>query len=1048
MKKLLFLCILLPVGLVAIAQPTDTLETKERIKIADSLFSELGQYQQALVFYDKAAQEFEAKSNIGQYFTYKLRVAQCYYLLSNYDDAAKLSQLLLKKARPPYYTTHSLLLQGKINNLLGEIFYKKGRYQIARKYLEKALEIFKYEEDGELLLSVVYTRLGFVHEAFEDFNAALKHYKKALALRKRLLGVYHRATAASYGDLANVYFAGGDYKNSIKYDLESLRIKRKLYGEQHPDIALSYNNIASTYSERGDFDMALRYHQKALYIRKTAFKELHLDIGQSYNNIGYTYMQKGAYDLALEYYYKYLHILRIKLGKLHPKFNEVYGRIGTIYVRKKQYQLALSYFEKNLVLLRKIYPRLNTRFAEAYHHFGYAYRLKKDYPKAIIYFKEALKIMAMVFDKPHIYTARSYLNLGRTYLARKKNKQAIQYLNKSLQTLRQLFDKKSHLHAVCNYELGKLYLQQKKPHTSLQYLQKALVCGIPPFNDSTHMFVLPKVKDIPVDPFLIKILDAKAQAMYQLYLYEKNQKFLDHAIESYELAYHLLQKVDNSYVKTEDRMYFYTTVLNIRDGAIKAYQQKHKISRKKKYLDKIFEYSERFKANVLKSSLQHQKALKTVNMPNDVLATEKDLRQEINHWQKKLSSNPQKTPQHQDSLFKYNRKYETLITQLEKNYPSYARLKSQNKTVRLANVQKKLQAGDLLLEYTFGKKNSHLFIMTPQLVKVIPLAKQTTLQPLLDAYYNALANEERLSKFAKASHRLYNALLKPARQYLQGKKRLIIIAPSLESTPFEAIITQRPSNNALQTNDFSQLAYLTKQYQISYHYSATLWYRGLNSTRKITPKFLAFAPFSTGKSKVLQNTNRRINDSLPESGIEVKAIFKLFRRQNLEAQVFLSKAATKERFLRKAKDYNMIHIASHSEANTQNANFARIYFAGCDYTKTDASGCLLTNEIYNLGLNADLLVLSSCESGVGKLTQGEGVLSLARGFLHAGVRNIIFSLWEVNDTYTRKLMVVFYKELLAGKSYREALQAAQQLNLRSNKKLHPKHWAGFVMIGE
>jgi CHAT domain-containing protein len=109
---------------------------------------------------------------------------------------------------------------------------------------------------------------------------------------------------------------------------------------------------------------------------------------------------------------------------------------------------------------------------------------------------------------------------------------------------------------------------------------------------------------------------------------------------------------------------------------------------------------------------------------------------------------------------------------------------------------------------------------------------------------------------------------------------------------------------------------------------------------------------------------------------------------------------------------------------------------------------LYSNEVYNLQLNTDLLVLSSCESGVGKLAKGEGVLSLARSFLYAGARNIVFSLWEVNDTYTRKLMVAFYKEMLAGKSYRAALQAAQQTNLLADPFLHPKHWAGFVMVGE
>ena len=108
----------------------------------------------------------------------------------------------------------------------------------------------------------------------------------------------------------------------------------------------------------------------------------------------------------------------------------------------------------------------------------------------------------------------------------------------------------------------------------------------------------------------------------------------------------------------------------------------------------------------------------------------------------------------------------------------------------------------------------------------------------------------------------------------------------------------------------------------------------------------------------------------------------------------------------------------------------------------------MASEVYNLDLDIDLLVLSSCESGVGKLVEGEGILSLARSFLYAGARNIVFSLWEIDDHYTRELMVEFYAQFLTQNSinYPQALQAAQQKMIRQG--IHPKHWAGIVMIGK
>jgi CHAT domain-containing protein len=510
----------------------------------------------------------------------------------------------------------------------------------------------------------------------------------------------------------------------------------------------------------------------------------------------------------------------------------------------------------------------------------------------------------------------------------------------------------------------------------------------------------------------------------------------------------LLKKIGNAYLKAEDRMHFNETMVDIRDGALRAYHKRYKQTQDSQYLRKMFEYSEQFKANTLQSSLNHQKALKAVKIPPVYIMQEQRLRMDILRWKKKISEQPTQAAQLQDSLFEYNRQYEELIAAIETNYPQYVALKYSYKIAQLKEIQQKLPPKSVLLEYSLGNKASYLFIMTNAEVKVVNLANRKRLQPLLDAYYHVLEGEKRLPEFVGASYQLYEAMFKPAEAYIKGKKQLIIIAPSLESTPFEAIVSQLPSAHELKAQRFDQLAYLVRQYQISYHYSATLWLRNLGQKTLKQPSLLAFAPFSTGKAQVLSNTTRQMSDSLPESGIEVKRIFEMFRQKKLSAQAYLSASATKTRFLQKAPRYDIVHLASHSEANTQNAHLAKIKFADRKSNTNKFSSALYSNEVYNLQLNTDLLVLSSCESGVGKLAKGEGVLSLARSFLYAGARNIVFSLWEVNDTYTRKLMVAFYKEMLAGKSYRAALQAAQQTNLLADPFLHPKHWAGFVMVGE
>ncbi len=140
-----------------------------------------------------------------------------------------------------------------------------------------------------------------------------------------------------------------------------------------------------------------------------------------------------------------------------------------------------------------------------------------------------------------------------------------------------------------------------------------------------------------------------------------------------------------------------------------------------------------------------------------------------------------------------------------------------------------------------------------------------------------------------------------------------------------------------------------------------------------------------------------------------------------------------------------MHIASHSTTNLREARLAKIHFAPQPH---DDSTYLYAESIYYLPLKAQLVVLSSCESGVGKFAPGEGVMSLARGFLHAGAKNVISSLWEADDYYTKKLMILLYQQILfRRKTYTQALHTAKNQLIAQEPYLHPKYWSNFILIG-
>ncbi len=166
-----------------------------------------------------------------------------------------------------------------------------------------------------------------------------------------------------------------------------------------------------------------------------------------------------------------------------------------------------------------------------------------------------------------------------------------------------------------------------------------------------------------------------------------------------------------------------------------------------------------------------------------------------------------------------------------------------------------------------------------------------------------------------------------------------------------------------------------------------------------------------------------------------------------EVDVFKGKQATEHQFKANAKNYNIIHLAVHGQANTTNPNNNRLVFRPESDSVED--GSLYSYELYNLQLQADLAVLSTCESGMGKFQPGEGVYSLARGFAYAGCPSVVMSLWKVDDLQTARIMPDFYRTLFAGDTKDDALRTAKLRYLRTTNSYHahPYFWSAFILEG-
>jgi CHAT domain-containing protein len=194
--------------------------------------------------------------------------------------------------------------------------------------------------------------------------------------------------------------------------------------------------------------------------------------------------------------------------------------------------------------------------------------------------------------------------------------------------------------------------------------------------------------------------------------------------------------------------------------------------------------------------------------------------------------------------------------------------------------------------------------------------------------------------------------------------------------------------------------------------------------------------------------NNRKFGELKYSEREICSIAESFRNKGLPAMSYLHKNASENNFKMNADKYSYIHIATHGCINEEHPELSTLIFSQLSEAKGSEDGILFAGETYDLTLKADLIILSCCESGIGKYVKGEGMMAMTRGFFYSGARNIIFSLWKVYDRHTDDLMLDFYRRVLEGRTYSSALRTAKLRMIDNRATAFPLMWGGFVLVGK
>ena len=302
-----------------------------------------------------------------------------------------------------------------------------------------------------------------------------------------------------------------------------------------------------------------------------------------------------------------------------------------------------------------------------------------------------------------------------------------------------------------------------------------------------------------------------------------------------------------------------------------------------------------------------------------------------------------------------------------------------------------------------------------------------------DRYLSGLRNSLYFKEdeiFALTADELYEILF-PGSVHKSVDHLIVIPAGRLGTVPFEALLTRSAKGFPL---DYKSLDYLINDYAISYQYASALYYQNHLNPRQANQKPSAFLCAPVTFSQL---------DDLPGTNQEVSNLQQILSGKGLKPEVYLEANASEEIVKSKnLKDYRYLHFATHGVVNENNPALSRIFLKESETN----DGNLFSGEIYNLQLGADLVTLSACETGLGKVSKGEGIIGLSRALVYAGANNIVVSLWSVADTSTSNLMIDFYGNI-SGNDYSAGLRQAKLKMIRTGDFSKPYYWAPFILIG-
>ena len=821
--------------------------------------------------------------------------------------------------------------------------------------------------------------------------------------------------AFSFHKLGILYYSQrDDLDSSILFTEKGLGIRQKLYAEK-PNINLgkSYHNLGVFYAELTKNKMAQKHLEDAIDIY-TNLNESRLI--RSYIELANVHQAMGDFEVSKTYFNLVIQLAK-KLDD-QKRLAKAYSDLGWLLNEQKQYGDAIPLLEKAKIIFEENEMLLD--LAACFENLSISNYYLGNLPEAINNVKNSIEIYRKTDNCSG--EARAYNNLGIRY-QEVQNQLVFETLEKAL-SIAQSCNSKDII-AQSHDNLGEYYLAKKDYKKALSYFQKAIQALIPRFerkkdwHNPTKMDVELAYNKID----LLTYLGDKAKTLQLLASTENDSKYRSSALQLFELGDVVIDKLRKEHQDQDTKLFW-------RKEAIPFYENAIEVCYEMQDVERAFFFFEKSKAILLLEALQTSDALELIpdSLKNHILLLQQGLLKI-----KEDLENTNYVGAERESIIRelvgIQKEFEFEVKQLAKDYPKFYEVKFGTKVISLdeAKSEDAELFGKTSIHFFYGEENIYAITIYLQKAKLHQIGQtfsvEKEIRNLLSFFEKSSNIENAPNDFLQQSKKVYDILIAPLS--IGTEEEVIIFSDgALTYLPFEALVID-------ESTDLASADYLIKNQMIYYGYSATIFSK-LNKYDQPSNKnsIVGFAPFADGSTNSKYATLAFSQDELGELSQQIQGVF------------LKNQAATKQYFLENSNQFSILHLSTHAFSSATESK-PHIVFA-------DTS--LFLSELYGLEIPADLVVLSACQSNIGKLSPGEGVMSLGRGFTFAGSKSLVSSLWNVNAVSTSTILSDFYKNAQNKFSKYESLHAAKLAYLENENipsyERSPYYWAGLIYYGD